>query len=100
MRATKPPAASATPLPLYEVAEPPSRIRQEVDEEANIILGATFDSALDGVVRVSVVATGIDQATIERAEPLPAHRNEPAASRNASRIASAPQPAPVLAPAP
>jgi cell division protein FtsZ len=53
-------------LTLYEVDEAASRIRQEVDEEANIILGATFDSALDGVVRVSVVATGIDQAVIER----------------------------------
>src|SRR5881398_3590727 len=48
-------------LTLYEVDEAASRIRQEVDEEANIILGATFDSALDGVVRVSVVATGIDK---------------------------------------
>ncbi len=57
-------------LTLYEVDEAASRIRQEVDEEANIILGATFDSALDGVVRVSVVATGIDQAVVERAEPL------------------------------
>jgi cell division protein FtsZ len=56
-------------LTLYEVDEAASRIRQEVDEEANIILGATFDSALDGVVRVSVVATGIDQAAIERADP-------------------------------
>jgi len=55
-------------LTLYEVDEAASRIRQEVDEEANIILGATFDSSLDGVVRVSVVATGIDQAQIERAE--------------------------------
>src|SRR5450631_942550 len=50
-------------LTLYEVDEAASRIRQEVDEEANIILGATFDSALDGVVRVSVVATGIDAIT-------------------------------------
>ena len=48
-------------LTLYEVDEAASRIRQEVDEEANIILGATFDQSLDGVVRVSVVATGIDQ---------------------------------------
>ena len=56
-------------LTLYEVDEAASRIRQEVDEEANIILGATFDSALDGVVRVSVVATGIDQAAIEKIEP-------------------------------
>ena len=73
-------------LTLYEVDEAASRIRQEVDEEANIILGATFDSALDGVVRVSVVATGIDQATLERAEPLIS-----GASRNASRAASAAQ---------
>jgi cell division protein FtsZ len=57
-------------LTLYEVDEAASRIRQEVDEEANIILGATFDSALDGVVRVSVVATGIDQESIEQIEPM------------------------------
>src|SRR6516162_9822943 len=56
-------------LTLYEVDEAASRIRQEVDEEANIILGATFDSALDGVVRVSVVATGIDLAAIGQIEP-------------------------------
>jgi cell division protein FtsZ len=55
-------------LTLYEVDEAASRIRQEVDEEANIILGATFDSSLDGVVRVSVVATGIDKAIIDKAE--------------------------------
>ena len=48
-------------LTLYEVDEAASRIRQEVDEDANIILGATFDSSLDGIVRVSVVATGLDQ---------------------------------------
>ena len=51
-------------LTLYEVDEAASRIRQEVDEDANIILGATFDSALEGVIRVSVVATGIDAASI------------------------------------
>jgi cell division protein FtsZ len=60
-------------LTLYEVDEAASRIRQEVDEEANIILGATFDSALDGVVRVSVVATGIDQAAIAQIEPVNFH---------------------------
>jgi len=48
-------------LTLYEVDEAASRIRQEVDEDANIILGATFDENLDGIVRVSVVATGIDK---------------------------------------
>ncbi|MBZ0214925.1 MAG: cell division protein FtsZ, partial [Fimbriimonadaceae bacterium] len=47
-------------LTLYEVDEAAMRIREEVDSEANIILGATFDDSLEGVMRVSVVATGID----------------------------------------
>ncbi len=47
-------------LTLFEVDEAASRIRQEVDGEANIILGATFDESLEGIVRVSVVATGIE----------------------------------------
>ena len=78
-------------LTLYEVDEAASRIRQEVDEEANIILGATFDAALDGVVRVSVVATGIDQAAIEhdRAAPRrPFAPTFPGAARAAAPQAS------------
>src|ERR1700722_4660268 len=55
-------------LTLYEVDEAASRIRQEVDDDANIILGATFDESLDGIVRVSVVATGIDTPAGQRAE--------------------------------
>src|ERR1700756_5014295 len=47
-------------LTLFEVEEAASRIREEVDEDANIIVGATFDESLEGTVRVSVVATGID----------------------------------------
>ena len=53
-------------LMLYEVDEAATRIREEVDQDANIIVGATFDETLDGVIRVSVVATGIDQATAQR----------------------------------
>jgi cell division protein FtsZ len=49
-------------LTLYEVDEAATRIREEVDGDANIIVGATFDESLDGIVRVSVVATGIDIA--------------------------------------
>ncbi|WP_342361308.1 cell division protein FtsZ [Terrarubrum flagellatum] len=49
-------------LTLYEIDEAANRIRQEVDEEANVIFGATRDDSLDGVIRVSVVATGIDKA--------------------------------------
>ena len=44
-----------------EVDEAASRIRQEVDEEANIIVGAIIEPALEQVMRVSVVATGLDQ---------------------------------------
>jgi cell division protein FtsZ len=49
-------------LTLFEVDEAATRIREEVDPEANIILGATFDESLEGIIRVSVVATGIDRA--------------------------------------
>ncbi|UXS02018.1 cell division protein FtsZ [Agrobacterium tumefaciens] len=48
-------------LTLFEVDEAATRIREEVDPDANIILGATFDEALEGLIRVSVVATGIDR---------------------------------------
>jgi cell division protein FtsZ len=48
-------------LTLYELDEAATRIREEVDQEANIILGATFDESLEGTIRVSVVATGIDK---------------------------------------
>jgi cell division protein FtsZ len=47
-------------LTLFEVDEAATRIREEADQDANIIVGATFDASLQGVVRVSVVATGID----------------------------------------
>ena len=51
-------------LTLFEVDEAATRIREEVDQDANIIVGATFDESLDGIIRVSVVATGIEQALI------------------------------------
>ena len=53
-------------LTLFEVDEAATRIREEVDNDANIIVGATFDETLDGVIRVSVVATGIDQSMTGR----------------------------------
>ncbi|AMN44246.1 cell division protein FtsZ [Rhodoplanes sp. Z2-YC6860] len=56
-------------LTLYEVDEAATRIREEVDQEANIIVGATFDEGLEGIIRVSVVATGID--TIVQAQRPP-----------------------------
>lgn len=56
-------------LTLFEVDEAASRIREEVDDDANIILGATFDEAMEGVIRVSVVATGIDSIADLNAAP-------------------------------
>ncbi len=56
-------------LTLFEVDEAATRIREEVDQDANIIVGATFDETLDGIIRVSVVATGIEQAQIARNSP-------------------------------
>jgi len=53
-------------LTLYEVDEAATRIREEVDQDANIIVGATFDEGLDGIIRVSVVATGIENAFAQR----------------------------------
>jgi cell division protein FtsZ len=56
-------------LTLFEVDEAATRIREEVDSDANIILGATFDEELEGVIRVSVVATGIDKASADISAP-------------------------------
>ncbi len=86
-------------MTLYEVDEAASRIRQEVDEDANIILGATFDESLAGVIRVSVVATGIDKpamtAEIEDAQAKIAEAAERLRQQAAARaIAAAVTPAP------
>jgi cell division protein FtsZ len=61
-------------LTLYEVDEAATRIREEVDQDANIIVGATFDEGLEGIIRVSVVATGIDQAALSRPVTAPEAR--------------------------
>ncbi|MBS56530.1 MAG: cell division protein FtsZ [Rickettsiales bacterium] len=59
-------------ITLYEVDEAANRIKQEIDEEANIIYGTTCDDRLDGLVRVSIVATGIDSNVGISAKPLEA----------------------------
>jgi cell division protein FtsZ len=83
-------------LTLYEVDEAATRIREEVDPEANIILGATFDAKLEGTIRVSVVATGIDNTGMvapvyseERLAEL-AERMKPAARPSIETQAPAP----------
>ncbi|MDV4156114.1 cell division protein FtsZ [Rhizobium brockwellii] len=85
-------------LTLFEVDEAATRIREEVDPDANIILGATFDESLEGIIRVSVVATGIDRAMNEAAERnlQPAARPVIRPSAAVAPAAAAVQPAPVM----
>ena len=56
-------------LTLFELDEAANRIREEVDQNANIIVGSTLDTSLEGKMRVSVVATGID-VSIDDAEKV------------------------------
>ncbi|MEX2311840.1 MAG: cell division protein FtsZ, partial [Rhodospirillales bacterium] len=56
-------------ITLFEVDEAANRIRGEVDGDAHIIIGSAFDKELEGLMRVSVVATGIDQAAAEQPRP-------------------------------
>ncbi|MGE4218412.1 MAG: cell division protein FtsZ [Alphaproteobacteria bacterium] len=100
-------------MTLFEVDEAANRIREEVAGEANILFGSTFDAAMEGKMRVSVVATGIDAneamqprpqtqptAPIRITRPIPAAR--PAAAQAAqtpaaqapAAMANAPKPAP------
>ena len=110
-------------LTLFELDEAANKIREKVDPEANIIVGSTLDTSMEGRMRVSVVATGID-AAIKRddmplprrsmasplkmqqvAEDVPAPRQAAPAPRQAAPVAArvAPAAAPVMqerAPAP
>jgi len=58
-------------LTLYEVDEAAQLIRNQVDENANIIVGSALDNDLDGIVRVSVVATGVDAVARPESAPAP-----------------------------
>jgi cell division protein FtsZ len=62
-------------MTLFEIDEAANRIREEVDADANIIFGSTFDEALSGRMRLSIVATGIDSEHIQRI-PVPARQGE------------------------
>ena len=57
-------------LTLFEVDEAANRIRDEVDPEANIIFGSTFDQTLEGRMRVSVMATGIEAEAMQQPRPV------------------------------
>ncbi len=97
-------------LTLFELDEAANRIREEVDPDANIIVGSTLDPSMEGMMRVSVVATGIDAAPAQEipvprrsmAEPLKAAAPAPApveAARPALTVTSA-QPVTMAQPAP
>jgi cell division protein FtsZ len=85
-------------MTLYEVDEAANRIREEVDPEANIIFGSTFDPSLEGNVRISVIATGIEaeQATqpkaprvislVNNTQPRPAGRPTPSPAAMATAM--------------
>ena len=80
-------------LTLFEVDEAATRIREEVDPDANIILGATFDESLEGIVRVSVVATGIE--SVAGIMPTPATRTTAMERKAEPAKIEAPAPTPV-----
>jgi cell division protein FtsZ len=90
-------------MTLYEVDQAANEIRAEVDANANIILGSTFDETLEGSIRVSVVATGIDDEAIVTQQTVvePARRAADAPVRRplvTRPIEQPPEPAPRPAP--
>lgn len=86
-------------MTLFEVDEAANRIREEVDADANVIFGAIDDESLEGVIRVSVVATGIDREASDVVQPshpqlqrhaTSARRSDPATSQTSFPIQSPP----------
>jgi cell division protein FtsZ len=61
-------------LTLFELDEAANLIREKVDSNANIIVGSTLDASMEGMMRVSVVATGIDAAPAAAETPVPRRR--------------------------
>ncbi|MEO1640278.1 MAG: cell division protein FtsZ [Pseudomonadota bacterium] len=83
-------------LTLFELDEAANKIREKVDGDANIIVGSTLDTSMEGMMRVSVVATGID--AIAKTSETPVPRRSMAAPL--PPVAETPAEAPVEAPAP
>ena len=86
-------------LTLFELDEAANRIRDEVDAEANIIVGSTLDTEMDGTMRVSVVATGIDAVENTGEVPQPRRRLAEAAAPVAGLSEPEEQPQHAAAPA-
>ncbi|VAW00926.1 Cell division protein FtsZ [hydrothermal vent metagenome] len=89
-------------LTMHEVDEAASLVRSQVDEEANIIIGTTYDASLNGSIQVSVVATGIGDAQPMQ-QPIPAHTiqvsetkaEEPLIAAKAAQEIAQPEPQPL-----
>lgn len=69
-------------LTLFEVEEATSRVSAEVDPEANIVVGSTLDPNLEGRMRVSVVATGVDNLAAKDRKPTLAVSNPTVKTRD------------------
>jgi cell division protein FtsZ len=83
-------------LTLFELDEAANKIREQVDPDANIIVGSTLDPEMEGAIRVSVVATGIDASPATTEVPLPRRPlSRPLAAQDHAE--PAPQPVPELA---
>ena len=80
-------------LTLFELDEAANKIREKVDGDANIIVGSTLDPDMEGKMRVSVVATGIDAVASNREAPAP-RRSMAAPLAPAATMTPAPAPAP------
>jgi cell division protein FtsZ len=72
-------------MTLFEVDEAANRIKEEVDQEANIIVGSTIDQSMEGEMRVSVVATGIESRE-QRIESAAKAASEPKATPASFRL--------------
>jgi cell division protein FtsZ len=83
-------------LTLFELDEAANRIREEVDADANIIVGSTLDTSMEGTMRVSVVATGIDASDMSHDIPVPrrslAEPLKPAVGQGEAAVEEIPEP--------
>ncbi|MBT8410639.1 MAG: cell division protein FtsZ [Octadecabacter sp.] len=84
-------------LTLFELDEAANKIREKVDPEANIIVGSTLDTGMEGKMRVSVVATGIDAAVKTSDIPVP---RRPMSAPLTQHVSAEMQPARTAEPAP
>jgi len=87
-------------LTLFELDEAANRIRAEVDPEANIIVGSTLDDSCEGMMRVSVVATGIDASDVAQEPPTPRRTVADVVAAEQAAKRSEPETHGMVAPAP